>query len=331
MATLSRMLLLIGNILRLLISLLTITSFYFTASFAETTLETLPNHGDQAVIMALESAQHSIQITMYGFTDKKIASTLIKKQSQGINVQLLIESEPYKAVGENSSIIHQLKKAGISVHYTDSKFSLTHQKTILIDHERAMILTGNFTYSGIYRQRNFIVTTDDTHVVQNLNDLFEADWNQTHYSPSKNTALITSPENSWQTLNKLINNAQLLDIYALELTDKRILHALLTQHAKIRIIISRSTKIFNQKILCQHHVEIHRLKNLHQKKLDQHAKVLLKDYGQNNALAYVGSANLSYYSLSKNREVGLLFSDKVALKKLNATFEKDWKNSYSIC
>ena len=317
--------LLIGNILRLLISFLLF--FFFTASFSKTSLETLPHHGDQSIITELESAQHSIQITMYGFTDKKIAATLIKKQSQGINVQLLIESEPYKASGENVLITRQLKNAGIKIHYNSPKFLLTHQKTILIDRKRAMILTGNFTYSGVYRQRNFIVTTDDSNVVRNLNEIFEADWNQTHYSSSNNTAFVTSPENSWKTLNQLINDAhQSLDIYALELTDKRIIHALLTQKAKTRIITSHSTRISDKTKLCQHHIDIHRLKNL-----DQHSKALLKDYGLDSALAYIGSANLSYASLSKNREVGMLFSDKVALKKLNATFEKDWRNSSSIC
>lgn len=325
MAIRSRTHLLIGNILRLLISLLLF--FSFTVAFSKTTLETLPHQGDQSIITAIESAQHTIQVTMYGFTDKKIAAALIKKQAQGTKIQLLIESEPYKASGENTKIIRQLKNAGILIHHNSPQFSLTHQKTILIDQKHAMILTGNFTYSGIYRQRNFIVTTDDATILKNLNDLFAADWNQTQYTLSNNHSFILSPENSWPTFNKLINDAQqTLDIYALELTDKRIIHALLAQKIKTRIITSRSTRIIDKTRLCQHSIKIHRLK-----KLDQHAKALLKDYGLDHALAYVGSANLSYSSLSKNREVGLLLSDKVALKKLNATFENDWKNSVSIC
>ena len=73
-------------------------------------------------------------------------------------------------------------------------------------------------------------------------------------------------------------------------------------------------------------IEVHQLK-----KLQQHAKALLRDYNHGNALAYVGSANLSYPSLSKNREVGLLLSDKTAIAKLNKTFETDWENSDSVC
>lgn len=313
--------------MRLLISFLILILFFIPNCFAATTLESLPNHGERSILNAIDSAQHSLQITMYGFTDKKIAEALIKKHTQGINIQLLIEDEPYKASEENSKIVKKLKNAGILIHYNHPKFSLTHQKTLLIDQKQAIILTGNFTYSGFYHQRNFIVITDDLEITQNLHKLFESDWNHTKYAASEKTSLITSPENSWKILHALIKNTRnSLDIYALELTDKRIIQALINQKAKTRIIISKTTKLIDKSTLCQHSIKIRRLK-----KIDQHAKALLRDYGLSNSLAYVGSANLSYYSLSKNREAGILFSDKVALKKLNATFEQDWKHSRSIC
>lgn len=327
MATRSRMRLLIGNILRLLISFLVFTFFSFSNCFAKTTLESLPSHGEQSVIHAIESAHHTIQITMYGFTDKKIAATLINKKLHGVQVQLLIEHEPFNAISENSQILRQLINTGIAIHYNSTQFSLTHQKTILIDQQYAMILTGNFTYSGFYRQRNFIVTTDEPNIVDNLKKLFEADWNHAQLSLPQDSSFVISPENSWPVLNTLITNSQkTLDIYALELTDKRIIRAFLHKKAHIRIMTSLSTKIANQNNLCEHHIEIHRLQHL-----DQHAKTLLSDYHQPNAVAYVGSANLTYYSLSKNREVGMLFSDKIALDTLHNTFEKDWKKSHSIC
>jgi len=323
------MLLWIGKILRLLINyvLLLFSLSFCISGFSTTLLEALPYHGDQSVLTEIKSAKHSLQITMYGFTDKKIAAALIQQYRQGVNVQLLIEHDPYKASEENVRIIKQLKHAGIVVHYTAAAFLLTHQKTILIDQQRAMILTGNFTYSGFYHQRNFIAITDDVNIVKALKQLFEADWNQRHYLFSKNTALILSPENSAQALSEFITNShKTLEIYALELTDKRIINTLLNQKVKIKIITSRFTKIYNKNSLCRHHIEIHQLKNI-----DQHAKALLRDYRENNALAYVGSANLSYPSLSKNREVGIFFSDKKTLSKLNATFEKDWNNSISVC
>lgn len=323
--------LLTGKILRLLINciLLSFLLFSFTASLAKTTLEALPHRGDQSIIAAIHSAKKNIQITMYGFTDEKIAKALIQQHASGVYVQVLIEREPYQALGENSHIIQLLKTAHIAVHYASSTFSLTHQKTILIDNKQALILTGNFTYSGFYRQRNFIVNTNNADIVESLHRLFIADWNQTGYSLSQHSSLVLSPDNSWEILHAFIHaTQQQLDIYALELTDKRVIRELLKKKPGviIRIMTSSPKNIAQKNKLCRQHIEVHQLK-----KLQQHSKALLRDYNSSNALAYVGSVNLSYPSLSKNREVGLLFSDKTAIAKLNKTFETDWKNSDSVC
>lgn len=303
---------------------------YCSSCFSNITLEILPHQGDHSVIDAIRAAKHNLQITMYGFTDEKIARALIEQQKQGVDVQLLIEAAPYKANNENNRIIKQLKRANISIHYSGAKFSLTHQKTIIVDHQSAMILTGNFTYSGFYHQRNFIVTIDDKAVIEKLEQLFNADWNnKTLLLNNDSTSLVTSPENSAKALSTFIyDTQQQLEIYALELTDKRILHALIKKSAfvHIKIITDQSKQIFNKKTLCQHRIEIRQLSHL-----QQHAKALLRDYDQPNALAYIGSANLSYSSLSKNREVGVLFSDEAALSRLHVTFEKDWKASKFIC
>lgn len=296
-------------------------------SIAKNTLFVLPDQGAQLLVDAIASAQSNLQITMYGFTNKKIARALIQQRQQGVHIQLLIESEPYKANNENTHIIQLLQAAGIEIHYASKKFALTHQKTLIIDQQRALILTDNFTYSGLYHQRNFIVDSDEANVVNPLIQLFNADWHDSTYIPEKNSVLMISPDNSWKTLSAFLRHTHAqLDIYASALTDKRIIHELLKQTATIRIIVAPSTKIFNQRKLCQHHIYIHELT-----KPTQHAKALLRDYDQKNELAYVGSVNLSYPSLSKNREVGILFSDKEAIAQLHTTFEKDWRNSHSIC
>ncbi len=321
--------LLIGRILRSLINIFFISLCVCCtcSNFASTTLTILPYHGDNYIINGLATAKNDIQITMYGFTDQRIAASLIRLKQRGIKVRLLIEQEPYKSQDENLFILKKLKNAGVTIHYASSKFTLTHQKTILIDHAFAFILTDNLTYSGLYRQRNFILQTDDKKIIDELNKLFNADWKQIPYSAIAHSALVLSPENSWQKLHQLIINTKAnLDIYAAALTDKRIVADLIARPAKIRILVDKKSKVFNIAGLCQHHIEIHALKQP-----EQHAKALLRDYHTDNQLAYVGSANLTYPGLSKNREAGLLFSDTVAIKKLHGSFEHDWQNSSSLC
>ena len=42
------------------------------------------------------------------------------------------------------------------------------------------------------------------------------------------------------------------------------------------------------------------------------------------ARAYTGSENLSYTSLNKNREVGVVLTEKLAISAMVTTFDKDW-------
>jgi phosphatidylserine/phosphatidylglycerophosphate/cardiolipin synthase-like enzyme len=49
-----------------------------------------------------------------------------------------------------------------------------------------------------------------------------------------------------------------------------------------------------------------------------------KDVVVDGKEAFVGSENLSTSSLDRNREVGLLLADPVAVRSLEATFERDW-------
>lgn len=301
--------------------------FTFTLSLSQNSLLVLPSQESKIVISAIKEAKKNIYLTMYGFTDKKIADLLIEKQKNGVKVQLLIEKNPYKANGENRKILKKLKQAGIEIHYPSEDFAFLHQKTIVIDNNRAFILTGNFTYSGLYKQRNFILETKNKDIVAELTHLFNADWTKKKYLPNKQSTIILSPEMTWPKLNRFIKNSQQeLNIYAAALSDKRIVQALIRQDIDIKIIISPETKIFNLNGLCKHQIHIHYLE-----KYQQHAKCLMRDYQTNNRLAYVGSANLSYSGLSKNRELGIFFSNPEATEKLHKTFEQDWTNSKALC
>ena len=54
-----------------------------------------------------------------------------------------------------------------------------------------------------------------------------------------------------------------------------------------------------------------------------HAKAFVAD----ETLAYTGSINLSTGSMEFNRELGILFSDKTAIRLLDEIFEKDWNKA----
>jgi phosphatidylserine/phosphatidylglycerophosphate/cardiolipin synthase-like enzyme len=57
--------------------------------------------------------------------------------------------------------------------------------------------------------------------------------------------------------------------------------------------------------------------------LYMHAKMMVA----NGAQAFVGSENFSSTSLDKNRELGILITDKSVITTLRATFQQDWSQS----
>lgn len=55
-----------------------------------------------------------------------------------------------------------------------------------------------------------------------------------------------------------------------------------------------------------------------------HAKAILADYGTANAKLFLGSENLTSESLTKNRELGLIFSDAASMTGVYTALTKDF-------
>ena len=56
-----------------------------------------------------------------------------------------------------------------------------------------------------------------------------------------------------------------------------------------------------------------------------HAKAVLADYGTPQAKLFLGSENFSTDSLTKNRELGLIFSDSACMSGVEAAITADFK------
>jgi phosphatidylserine/phosphatidylglycerophosphate/cardiolipin synthase-like enzyme len=58
-----------------------------------------------------------------------------------------------------------------------------------------------------------------------------------------------------------------------------------------------------------------------------HAKVVLADYGTAGARVFIGSENFSHYSLTRNRELGLITADPAVMASVNATLNSDFSGA----
>lgn len=291
--------------------------FFATSAIADE-LIVEPEAGREPVLQFIQQTQHQLNLVMYNFTDKTLLNALLREQAQGKAIKVILEKSPYKNESINLNTMTVMNDNKLNVHAGARDFQYTHQKTMTQDNQKAMIMTFNFTLSSFKNQRNFAVIINNPELTQEMNRVFNADWQENTYI-SKNTQLLISPNTSRRGYDHAINAAEhSIDFYAQTVADADIIQNVIdkaNQGVTIRIITSKLPKTTDLKLLTQSGVQI-RLS----KKLYIHAKAMLID----NQTAIIGSVNFTPTSLDRNRELALLTHDRAVTEKLLATFNADW-------
>ncbi|CAN5207891.1 hypothetical protein BH09MYX1_BH09MYX1_34330 [soil metagenome] len=197
-----------------------------------------------------------------------------------------------------------------------------HAKVMVVDDALAIISTGNYLKTNVLKERNYVIHDRDPQDATDIGALFDADFSGTE--PSLDcTRIVVSPINSRGRILDLIASATTtLDIESMQFADTDVRNAVAARAkagVKVRVLVADptliDTKVDTAKFLANAAIPVKWLASP-----TIHVKALVVD----GARAYAGSENLSYTSLSKNREVGVLFAQADAIATMNATFEKDW-------
>lgn len=297
-------------------------TFLISPVFASQTLIIEPDQGTAPLIHAITHAKSSVDLVMYGLTDLQFVDALSEAKSHGKSVRVLLQEHPYLAYDENSKAINQFQTDKINLHWPSNKFKLTHQKTLIIDDNYAIIMTFNFTHSTFKNERNFALIIDDPAMIDEIKTVFNADWQHKDILVH-DTNLVWSPDNSRAKLLQLIHEAKNeIKVYAEGLTDYEIIGALASaarKGTKVQILTStRAEKANNKKAtyLSKAGVDIR-----FSKKYMVHAKVMLFD----NATAIMGSINMTKPSIDGNRELSIITHDPKIIHQLTDTFNYDWQ------
>ena len=289
-------------------------------------LITEPDQGVTPVLNLLNNAQKSIDLVMYQMTDKEISDALISARGRGLNVRVLLNLGYFgkKETTTNDLVYEYLQKGGVQVHWTPGSFALTHQKTLVIDNNKALIMTWNFVPKYYPTGRDFGILDADQTDVNAIEETFSADWNNQQISSSLGDDLVWSPTSENDMLLVIKNAKTSLDIYNEEINYQTITDALKDAHARgvtVRIIMTYSTAnkpIFTD--LINSGIQVHTYSGT--KKLYIHAKSIVAD----KSYAFVGSENFSFNSLNKNLELGIFVKDSEIISSIENTFNSDWQN-----
>jgi phosphatidylserine/phosphatidylglycerophosphate/cardiolipin synthase-like enzyme len=276
-----------------------------------------PTQFESNIDKLIAAEQTSIDVLIYEIDTKSIIDALVAAKKRGVKVRLVIdrnESAPAKAT---------LKGAGIEVHDSSPAFTYQHAKTMLFGSQaKALVLSGNLNDYTMNGERNYAVIDTDRQDVEQLHALFERDWNDKGDVDVSCTKLIIAPLNAKERTIALINSAKkTLDLSVMYVTEKDTVAAIKAQAAAgvaVRVLLADPKWIANNPDTATE-LAAAKIPVKYFKALDLHAKLVIAD-----SASLIGSENLSYNSLTQNREVGVISTEEPVVTGVEAQFEKDW-------
>jgi cardiolipin synthase len=157
--------------LLLFISLVVLASLAFFLSRPREELIISPG-AEGKFISLINSANDSIYIENYYFTDMNIALALLSAKNRGVRVHVLIENN------EGAKEMYDfLKENGIEAKI-DKRDITVHAKFIVIDKKIIVIGSHNLTKSAMERNREISILVENGELARKLIDIFESDYAQ---------------------------------------------------------------------------------------------------------------------------------------------------------
>lgn len=288
------------------------------------TLITLPDATLTPIYTLLRSATTSIDMTMYELSDTT-AQQILADQAAAIPVRVILDQNRERF--NNTAAFTFLQQAGVEVVWANPTYAATHQKTITVDHTKSAIMTANLTAQYYSTSRDFALLTTDPATIASIETTFQADLTSATITPPTANHLVWSPTNATSSLVHLIHSAKhTLAVENEEMADPEITSALAAAAKRgVAVHITMTANpAYNAafQTLTTAGAEIRTYAQTDP--LYIHAKILLADAGQSSAHAFLGSENFSTYSLTMNRELGILLTDAAVLQFLSTTLAADF-------
>ena len=292
------------------------------ASTSDLELITEPQAGSAPFLALIAAARHTVTSTMYELEDPAVEHALAADAARGVNVRVLLNGGYYSEhESTNQPAYSYLAAHHVHVRYTPSYFALTHQKTLTVDGDVAVIMTLNF--DGSYATtRDFAIVDRKQADVQAILATFDADYDGQQIQPSPGAGdLVWSPGAAGAFLSLIDGARRSIDLENEEMdytpaTDA--LCAAARRGVAVRIVMSYETEwasAFSKLSGCGAQIRLYYGHGYY-----IHAKLLLVDAHE----ALVGSQNLSTTSLEYNRELSIELTSAPLRAQLAASFNSDY-------
>jgi cardiolipin synthase len=288
----------------------------------------MPEDGPGAIVSLIDRARSQLRLKQFKLQSEVVLEALRRAKERGVDVQVMLN--PHTSGGDrwNDDTFARLQAWGIATAWTSEAFPVTHEKSLLIDGEAALISTFNLADKYFHETRDYGILTRNPAVVAQVLAGFEADWQRTFFQPDLTVGLLWSSAHSRGQMARLIDSAERrLWIQHPKFVDAVILDRIVCARergVKVRVLCGGKHGIsdwdiydtFSSLRLMQRFgVKVRR-----QKHLKLHAKLILID----GAYAQTGSMNIDRSAFDLRRELGIESDAPEVVARLKATFAADW-------
>lgn len=299
------------------------------ANASSYTLVTEPDQGLATLYNLVNSAKHTIDMTMYELDDTTFEQYLANQAAAGVTVRVILDKNLEQS--NNQAAYTFLNAHGVQAHWANPVYAATHQKTVTIDANystaRTAIMTLNLTPRYYSTTRDYAIVENDPNDIAAIETTFQADFNSAPIAPPPGDDLVWSPTNSQTAMVGIIDSAQhTLLVENEEMSDTAIVDALVgaaQRGVNVQAIMNAGasyTSEWNRIVTAGGDVSTY----ASTAPLYIHAKAILADYGYPTGSVFVGSENFSSASLTENRELGLRVNDIPVMASLFATMTADF-------
>ena len=123
---------------------------------------TPPSGCGSLIAQEITKAKKDIYVQAYGFTSEPIIYQLKAAHTRGVKVRIILDGGH---LSNNKKIYHELQNIGIDVSF-DKMSGIAHNKIIIIDKQKVITGSFNFTKSADTRNAENILLIDDANIAK---------------------------------------------------------------------------------------------------------------------------------------------------------------------
>ncbi len=303
-----------------------------------------PGAGFRGFYTQIDHAQRSIDMEMYELEDLTAEQDLVAAAARGVKVRVLLDKD-FSGATANRGAASYLAAHGVKVKWAPAGY-IFHIKTTSFDAKSSDISTANLVSKYYRTTRDAEIVDSNPTQVRAIEQTFSNDWTAgAAGSPRSQTVqapgLIWSPNSGSGTaetalVEQITSARNTVDFESEELADPAIYRALAAdagRGVRCKVVMTRSSEwdaAFQAitKAGCQVHLFPDSSTALY-----IHEKLILDDEATTRESMLLGSQNASVTSLTKNRELGIVLTQRdgggTAIAAASATFDTDFAHASS--